>query len=57
MNPKPITRGLLSILACPDCRGSLGYNDVKHALSCSTCRISFKIKQGVPVLLSNKDRS
>ena len=42
---------LLKIIACPVCKGDLhSDNDVTHLL-CSTCGLSFQIKEGIPVLM------
>jgi hypothetical protein len=42
---------LLSILACPKCKGGLTLPGDRKILICDTCHVSFPIREGVPVLL------
>lgn len=47
---------LLSILACPKCKGSVVYmkNDPKVAgewLDCAKCRLRYEVKDSIPVML------
>ncbi len=50
---KPVvTSELLSILACPECSGTL---TVTHdQLSCGNCKSSYVVKNGIPILFSKK---
>jgi len=47
---------LLSILACPVCKGDLHYDRVKAELVCTVDALAFPIKDDVPVMLSNEAR-
>jgi len=40
---------ILPILACPVCHGPL--DQVPDALNCPACRLSFPVRDGIPVLL------
>lgn len=42
--------GLLDVLACPSCKGSLQYTSDEKLL-CNACDLVFDVKDGVPVLL------
>lgn len=42
---------LLAILACPRCKGTLRYLEEKPALVCDGCRLSYPVRDGIPVLL------
>lgn len=42
---------LLSILACPKCKGDLTLAADEKGLICESCRIVFPIREGVPVML------
>lgn len=42
---------LLEILACPKCKGSLRLTPEESELRCEACRLSYRIDDGIPVLL------
>lgn len=42
---------LLEILACPACKGGLRYLESVPALVCDSCRLSFPVRDGIPVML------
>ena len=46
-----IDNDLLSILACPKCKGDLTLAGDEKGLICESCRIVFPIREGVPVML------
>jgi len=46
-----LTEQLLSILACPRCKGELLSSDTGHSLLCSPCGLRFPVRDGIPVLL------
>ena len=54
MNPE-----ILEYIGCPNCKGILQYSEgtqkesLDGMLTCMKCRKSYKIRQGVPILLSN----
>jgi uncharacterized protein YbaR (Trm112 family) len=46
-----ISKELLDILACPKCKGDIHLNQNNDALICDTCRLSYPIKDDIPVML------
>lgn len=46
-----IDRELLEILACPQCKGDLEYDEKNEKLICHKCRLKFKIEDGIPNML------
>jgi len=46
-----IDKKLLSILACPKCKGDLEYNKKENKLLCNKCRLKYKIIDDVPDML------
>ena len=48
--------GLLALLACPRCKGSLTEADAGPALLCVRCRLAFPVVEGIPDLLPESAR-
>lgn len=46
-----ISEKLLQILACPQCKGGLQLRADKPSLDCYTCKLSFPIREDIPVML------
>jgi len=42
---------LLDILACPKCKGDLDYDTSKETLTCTACKLRYKIEDGIPNML------
>ena len=42
---------LLEILACPKCKGGLRLLPDVSELRCEACRLSYRIDDGIPILL------
>lgn len=42
---------LLSILACPACKGDLNYSPEAQTLTCPQCRLRYKVVDDIPVML------
>jgi hypothetical protein len=42
---------LLDILACPKCKGQLEYRPQEQKLLCWSCKLGYKIKDDIPVML------
>jgi uncharacterized protein YbaR (Trm112 family) len=42
---------LLEILACPKCKGDLTLSVDETELRCAKCRLSYRIDDGIPILL------
>jgi len=51
-----LDKKLLSILACPVCKGELHYDRNRHELICFPDRLAYPIRDDVPVMLSNEAR-
>lgn len=47
---------LLTILACPVCKGELHYDKTANELVCLVDSLAFPVKDDVPVMLSNEAR-
>ncbi len=46
-----ISKDLLDILACPQCKGDLHLNDSKDGLICEACKLLYHIKDDIPIML------
>jgi uncharacterized protein YbaR (Trm112 family) len=42
---------LLELLACPQCKGPLVYDEPAATLTCGACRLRYRIEDDIPVLL------
>jgi hypothetical protein len=42
---------LLEILVCPKCKGPLEYREAESSLICTSCRLSYPIRDDIPVML------
>ena len=47
----PLSPDLLSILVCPQCKGELAYDEAARTLTCSACRLRYRIVDDIPVML------
>jgi uncharacterized protein YbaR (Trm112 family) len=47
----PLSKELLDVLACPQCKGPLEYKEKADQLVCGTCRLIYAIQDGIPVML------
>jgi len=47
----PFNKELLEILACPQCKGKIRYDEKSNGLICDQCKLLYEIKDDVPVLL------
>lgn len=43
---------LLTILACPKCKGELDYRPEESSLVCPACKLRYPVRDGIPILLS-----
>ena len=46
-----VTEDLLNILACPKCKGDVRLSKDKTSIICDTCKLLYKIKDGIPIML------
>jgi len=47
----PLDEKLLEILACPKCKGDLEYDRDNEKLICHSCRLAYRIEDGIPIML------
>jgi hypothetical protein len=47
----PLSPELLGILVCPACKGDLAYDANARTLTCSRCRLRYKVEDDIPVML------
>tara|TARA_R100000306_G_scaffold62494_2_gene71173 strand:+ start:20066 stop:20248 length:183 start_codon:yes stop_codon:yes gene_type:complete len=52
-----VDKKLLSILACPLCKGDLKFDREKQELICRPDGLAFPIRDGVPVMLESEART
>jgi hypothetical protein len=48
---------LLEILACPQCKGELKVDAEHTVLDCLECRLRFKVRDGIPIMLLDEAES
>jgi len=46
-----LSKELLDILACPQCKGDLEYDQKNEKLICHACRLKYNIKDDIPIML------
>ncbi|MBI3756489.1 MAG: Trm112 family protein [Deltaproteobacteria bacterium] len=46
-----LSKELLDILACPQCKGELTLTQKQDGLVCPTCKLCYPIKDDIPVML------
>ena len=42
---------LLEILVCPKCKGPLAYSAEHATLTCTSCRLQYPVRDGIPIML------
>jgi len=45
---------LLEILVCPVCKGDLEYLAQQERLNCHRCRLSYRIRDDIPIMLPDE---
>jgi uncharacterized protein len=46
-----LSKELLEILVCPQCKGDLEYDAERQKLRCHACRLSYPIQDDIPIML------
>jgi hypothetical protein len=46
-----VSKDLLDILACPQCKGAIRLNEKQDGLICDTCKLLYHIKDDIPIML------
>jgi uncharacterized protein len=49
-----ISKELLEILACPQCKGEVKLNDKGDGLICHQCQLIYEIRDDIPIMLIDK---
>jgi uncharacterized protein YbaR (Trm112 family) len=52
-----LSRQLLEILVCPKCKGELEYREKESVLVCNTCRLSYPVRDDIPVMLIDEAKA
>lgn len=52
-----ITDSLVKVLACPKCRHQITYEPQKNELICDACKLSYPIRDQIPVMLVDEAES
>ena len=42
---------LLEILVCPQCKGTLEYDEKNSKLLCGACKLAYPVRDDIPVML------
>lgn len=48
---------LLEILVCPKCKGELEYREKESVLICHNCRLSYPVRDDIPVMLIDEAKA
>jgi uncharacterized protein YbaR (Trm112 family) len=51
-----ISKELLEILACPQCKGDLRMTEKEDGLICDSCRLLYEIRDDIPIMLIDEAR-
>lgn len=46
-----ISKELLEILACPQCKGELTLTPQNDGLACNACKLLYEIRDDIPIML------
>ncbi len=46
-----LSKDLLAILACPQCKGEIKSDDKHEKLLCHACKLAYPVRDGIPVML------
>lgn len=46
-----ISKELLDILACPQCKGEVVLSSQGDSLTCAACKLRYAIKDDIPIML------
>jgi uncharacterized protein len=51
-----ISKELLEILACPQCKGEVNLTEQQDGLVCNACKLLYPIKDDIPIMLIDEAR-
>jgi uncharacterized protein YbaR (Trm112 family) len=46
-----VSKEVLDILACPQCKGEIILHEQEQELVCAVCKLAYPIKEDIPVML------
>lgn len=49
-----ISKELLDILACPQCKKPVKLSNDKQSLQCEVCKLAYEIRDDIPIMLIDK---
>jgi len=52
-----LSKELLDILACPQCKTAVVADDSHSRLICNACQLSYPVRDGIPVMLLDEASS
>ena len=52
----PLSKDLLEILACPQCKGGIVPDEKHEKLICAACKLAYPVRDGIPVMLESEAR-
>ena len=52
----PLSRQLLDILVCPQCKGEIEPDEQHAELICKTCKLAYPVRNEIPVMLIDEAR-
>jgi uncharacterized protein YbaR (Trm112 family) len=47
----PLSPELLTILACPNCRGEVDYLEDQQVIECRQCHYRYPVRDDIPIML------
>ena len=47
----PLSKDLLEILACPQCKGEIAPDEKHENLICAACKLAYPVRDDIPVML------
>ena len=52
----PLAKDLLDILACPQCKGPVHYDESSQEICCQHCQLAYPVRDEIPVMLDDEAR-
>ena len=46
-----LSKELLDILVCPQCKGEIFLNEEQNGLICNQCSLMYEIREDIPIML------
>ena len=54
MSERLLPEGLLEIMQCPDCAGTLEEDVAESQLVCTRCGVRYPVEDGIPIMLEEE---